>query len=266
MKKYFKGRFFYIITTLALIFTIVPTVLSSMGLGFIFRDMVGVVLTPAQKLFNYATEGIDGFVSYFYKFDELVEENTRLREEVSSLQTKIYDSAEVEEMYNDFQFLAATVTGRESGNYSKILTLDVGSGAGVSVGMPIITAEGIVGQVTEVGYNWSKVTTIIEANSSVGAYIEKTKDAGICSGSFALSANGMLEMLYLPADAKVEVGDRVLSTGYGSIYPRGLVVGYIEEVALNDYSRSLDVKVKTAVNLSEITNVMVITKFEQVSE
>ena len=52
MKKYFKGRFFYIITTLALIFTIVPTVLSSMGLGFIFRDMVGVVLTPAQKLFN----------------------------------------------------------------------------------------------------------------------------------------------------------------------------------------------------------------------
>lgn len=100
MKKYFKGRFFYIITTLALIFTIVPTVLSSMGLGFIFRDMVGVVLTPAQKLFNYATEGIDGFVSYFYKFDELVEENTRLREEVSSLQTKIYDSAEVEEMYN----------------------------------------------------------------------------------------------------------------------------------------------------------------------
>ena len=43
-------------------------------------------------------------------------------------------------------------------------------------------------------------------------------------------------------------------------------MGYIEEVALNDYSRSLDVKVKTAVNLSEITNVMVITKFEQVSE
>ena len=188
MKKYFKGRFFYIITTLALIFTIVPTVLSSMGLGFIFRDMVGVVLTPAQKLFNYATEGIDGFVSYFYKFDELVEENTRLREEVSSLQTKIYDSAEVEEMYNwmsdflemkmahnDFQFLAATVTGRESGNYSKILTLDVGSGAGVSVGMPIITAEGIVGQVTEVGYNWSKVTTIIEANSSVARISKKQR-------------------------------------------------------------------------------------------
>ena len=250
-----------------------------MGLGFVFRDMVGVILTPAQKLFNYATEGIDGFVSYFYKFDELVEENTRLREEVSSLQTKLYDSAEVEVMYNwmsdflemkmahnDFQFLAATVTGRESGNYSKILTLDVGSGAGVTVGMPIITADGIVGQVTEVGYNWSKVTTIVEANSSVGAYVEKTKDAGICSGSFALSADGMVEMLYLPDDAEVEVGDRVLSTGYGSIYPRGLVVGYVAELSLNDYSRSLGVKVKTAVNLSEVTNVMVITKFEQVSE
>ena len=76
----------------------------------------------------------------------------------------------------------------------------------------------------------------------------------------------MVEMLYLPADAEVEVGDRVLSTGYGSIYPRGLVVGYVAELSLNEYSRSLAVKVKTAVNLSEVTNVMVITKFEQVSE
>ncbi len=276
MKEYFKSKFFYIIITVALFFTITPIVLSSMGVGFFVRDAIGAVLTPAQKLFNYATDGIDGFAAYFYKFDELVEENTRLREQVSELQTKLYDSAEIEYMYewmseflemkmahNDFEFLEATVTGRESGNYSKVLTLDVGSGAGVSLGMPVITSEGIVGQISEVGYNWCKVTTIVEANSSVGAYIEKTGDAGICTGSFAMAADGMMELKYLPSDAEVEVGDRVLSTGYGSIYPRGLVVGYVSEVGLDNYSRAMKITVKSAAELGEVSNVMIITSWEQ---
>lgn len=276
MKNYFKSKFFYIITVITLIVTIVPTVFCSMGLSFVFRDMVGIVLTPAQKLFNYAAEGIDGFVSYFYKFDELVEENIRLREQVSQLQSELYDSAEIEEMYewmseflelkmahNDFELLSASVTGRESGNYSKVLTLDVGSGAGVASGMPVITSEGIVGQITEVGYNWCKVTTILEPNSSVGAYVEKTGDAGICTGSFALSSEGLVNFLYLPADTEVNAGDRVLSTGYGSIYPRGLTVGYVESVSLNSYSRNLEVTVRSAVDFAEISSVMVITSFEQ---
>lgn len=276
MKNYFKSKFFYIITVVTLIVTIVPTVFCSMGLSFVFRDMVGIVLTPAQKLFNYAAEGIDGFVSYFYKFDELVEENIRLREQVSQLQAELYDSAEIEEMYewmseflelkmahNDFELLSASVTGRESGNYSKVLTLDVGSGAGVASGMPVITSEGIVGQITEVGYNWCKVTTILEPNSSVGAYVEKTGDAGICTGSFALSSEGLVNFLYLPADTEVNAGDRVLSTGYGSIYPRGLTVGYVESVSLNSYSRNLEVTVRSAVDFTEISSVMVITSFEQ---
>ena len=279
MKNYFKNKFFYIITVVTLIVTIVPTVFCSMGLSFIFRDMVGIVLTPAQKLFNYAAEGIDGFVSYFYKFDELVEENIRLREQVSRLQSELYDSAEIEEMYewmseflelkmahNDFELLSASVTGRESGNYSKVLTLDVGSGAGVASGMPVITSEGIVGQITEVGYNWCKVTTLVEANSSIGAYVEKTGDAGICTGSFALSSEGLVNFMYLPADTEVNEGDRVLSTGYGSIYPRGLTVGYVESVNLNSYSRNLDVTVRSAVDFTEISSVMVITSFEQTAE
>lgn len=276
MKNYFKSKFFYIITVVTLIVTIVPTVFCSMGLSFVFRDMVGIVLTPAQKLFNYAAEGIDGFVSYFYKFDELVEENIRLREQVSQLQSELYDSAEIEEMYewmseflelkmahNDFELLSASVTGRESGNYSKVLTLDVGSGAGVASGMPVITSEGIVGQITEVGYNWCKVTTILEPNSSVGAYVEKTGDAGICTGSFALSSEGLVNFLYLPSGTEVNAGDRVLSTGYGSIYPRGLTVGYVESVSLNSYSRNLEVTVRSAVDFTEISSVMVITSFEQ---
>ncbi len=279
MKQFFKNKFFYIMTVLALLFTIVPSVFYSMGLTFVFRDAVCVLLTPMQKMFNYATEAVDGFAAYFYKFDELVEENNALRERVAELEKQNYDAAELEErsawmsnflemktQHTDFKMLSASVTGRESGNYSKILTIDAGSGAGVELNMPVVTSEGIVGRITELGYNWAKVTTIVEAQSSVGAYIERTEDAGICEGKFELSGDGLCQLSYLPAEAVAKVGDRVLSTGFGSVYPRGLVIGYVETVAINEYTRSPDVTVKCAVDFSELTQVMIITDFEIYTE
>lgn len=278
MKQFFRNKFFYIISVITLLVTIVPTIFYSMGLTFVFRDAVGMILTPMQKVFNYASEAVDGFAAYFYKFDELVEENNALREEIAELRTQIYDSTEREEMYawlsdflelkmshNDYKFLTASVTGRESGNYSKVLTLDVGSSAGVELNMPVITSEGIVGQITEVGYNWSKVTTIVESGSSVGAYVERTSDAGVCEGSFELSSEGLCELNYLPAESQAKVGDRILSTGFGSVYPRDLVVGYIESIDINPYTRSLAVQVKCAVDFSELTQVMIITDFDAVA-
>ncbi len=278
MKQFFKNKFFYIISVVTLLVTLVPMIFYSMGLTFVLRDAVGVLLTPMQKLFNYATEAVDGFTSYFYKFDQLVEENNALKEEVAELRQQVYDSTKREEMYawlsdflelkishNDYQFLAASVTGRESGNYSRVLTLDVGTGAGVALNMPVITSEGIVGQITEVGYNWSKVTTIVEASSSVGAYVERTQDAGVCEGDFSLSANGICLLHYLSADSTVTVGDRILSTGYGSVYPRDLVVGYVTDVATNPYTRGLEVQVQCAVDFSQLTQVMIITDFEAIA-
>lgn len=275
MKQFFKNKFFYIMTVLALLFTIVPTIFYSMGLTFVFRDAVCVMLTPMQKVFNYATEALDGFAAYFYKFDELVEENNALRERIAELEKQNYDAAELEErsawmssylemktQHTDFKMLSASVTGRESGNYSKILTIDVGSGAGVQLNMPVVTSEGIVGQITELGYNWAKVTTIVEAQSAVGAYIERTDDAGICEGEFELSADGRCRLSYLPAEADIREGDRVLSTGFGSVYPRGLVIGYVETVGINEFTRSPDVTVQCAADFSELTQVMIITDYE----
>ena len=148
MKNFFKNKFFYIMTVIALLVTIVPTVFCNMGLTFVFRDMVGMVLTPMQKVFNYGAEAIDGFTSYFYKFDEIVEENVALKERVAELEAQIYDARELEDAYawlsefldlkvqhTDFEMTPATVTGRESGNYSSVLTLDVGSGAGIERNM-----------------------------------------------------------------------------------------------------------------------------------
>ena len=279
MKNFFKNKFFYIMTVVALAVAIVPTVLYSMGLTFIFRDMVGMVLTPMQKVFHAAGDAVDGFAAYFYKFDTLVEENMALKEEVAALQAQIYDNKEMEEMYawmsdfldmkrqnTDYQMTAATVTGRESGNYSSVLTLDTGSGAGIAVGMPVITATGLVGQITEVGYNWSRVTTILEAQSAVGAYVERTGESGLAEGDIQLTGDGLVKLQYLADDTTVQEGDRILTSGFGDVYPRGLVIGYVQSMESNPYTRTKTVYVQCVAPVSDVSDVMIITDFTLYAE
>ena len=279
MKKYFKNRFFYIITVLTLLCTIVPTVYYQMGITFPLRDTLNALLVPMQKLVLATADAVDGFTGYFYKFDALVEENAALREKVSSLQAQIYDNREIEEMYAwvsdflemktahmDYQFTAADVTGRENGNYASILTLDVGEGAGITIGMPVVCPQGLVGRITEVGKGWSRVTTIVEAQSAVGAYVERSHASGIVEGDFTRSGDGICVMNYLPADADIAEGDRILSSGYGDIYPRGLVVGYVRSVRENPYTRSLTAEIECAAPISALDNVMIVTSFTQYAE
>lgn len=273
MRQFFKNRFFYVMTIVALLVTIVPMTFAHMGVTFVFRDAVNILLTPMQKVFHAAANAVEGFSAYFYQFDALVEENAALKEQVSSLQAEIYDVREMEQMYawmsdflelkrqhTDYRFTAATVTGRESGNYSSVFTLDTGTGAGIRVGMPVITSDGIVGYITEVGYNWSRVTTLVEAQSAVGAYVERSNVTGVVEGNFATAADGLCVMRYLSIDADIQVGDRILSSGYGDIYPRGLVVGYVQSIDVNPYSRSLNATIQCAAPLSTVNQVMIITE------
>ena len=275
MKQFFQSKFFYITVVIALLCCIVPTIFYQMGVTFALRDAVTGVLTPMQKLFNYTAEAMDGFSAYFYRFDELVEENAVLREEVEELRAQIYDSTEREEMYawmagflemkrvhQDFKMFASSVTGRESGNYSRVLTLDAGENAGIEVNMPVVTSEGVVGRITEVGSGWSRVTTVLESGTLIGAYVERTNEVGVCEGEFGLSGEGLLRLNYLKADTSAQVGDRVLSSGYGSVYPRGLVIGFIESMEINPYTRGMSVTVRCAADFSELSRVMVLTDFE----
>lgn len=273
MKQFFKNRFFYIMTVLALLVTIVPMVFYQMGVSFVFRDAVNVLLTPMQKVFQAAVDAVDGFAAYFYKFDELVEENIALKEEVAELQAQIYDNRELEEMYAwmsgflemkrqhmDYSMTEASVTGRASGTYSSMLKLDVGSGAGIAVGMPVVTESGIVGQITEVGYSSSMVTTLVEAQSAIGAYVERTGEAGIAQGDIQLTEKGLIKM-ELSSDTTVQIGDRILSAGTGDVYPRGLVIGYVHSTEVNPYTRTKTVYIQCAVPTSGLSHVMILTDF-----
>ena len=281
MRRFIESRFFVISIIVCLALIIVPSTLTAMGLGNYVSSAVTTVISPFQKLFSYVSDGISGFSQYFTEYDRLVEENEELREMVELMRDEIHSAEELEQMNNwlfgylelkkehtDFTFEPATVTGTGSGNYKTVLTLDCGTAKGVYEGMAIVSPEGIVGHIVEAGTSWSKAVTLIESGSAVGAVIERTGETGLVEGDFSLVSDGMCKMTYLAADSDVKEGDRVLTTGTGSVYPGGLVVGYVSRVETDPLNRTKIAYVTAAADITNLKNtkLMVITSYETVRE
>ena len=279
MSKFFKSRFFIIALLCAIVLVIVPSVLSLMGLGSYVRSALGTVAMPFRFAFTEVAEAADGFVSYFREFDAINAENRILKDKIADLEERLRKAEAIEEenewLYNylglgrehiDYDFEAARVIGRESGNYMTVFTLDRGSMHNIKVNMPVVTEAGIVGYVSEVGSNWCKVVTILETASSVGAYVERSGELGLVEGVYELKNNGVCRMSYLPADADIKVGDLILSSGIGSLYPRGLPIGIVTELTPNEFSRDLIATLEPSADLTDLRNVMIIKSFTAYTE
>ena len=280
MRDFLKSKFFAVLVIITLFATILPSVLYAMGVGNYAHNIINQTLAPLQKVFAYVTDGIDGYVAYFAEFDRIVEENNELREKINELEDQIYSAKEIEGMnewlfnylelkreHTDYVFEPANITSNGSGNYMTVFTIDRGKNHNVQVNMPVITNEGIVGYIVEAGSDWSKAVTFLEASASIGAYVERTGELCVVEGDHSLINDGICRLNYLSEDSDVQVGDRILSSGYGSVYPRGLVIGYVTEIEKNQYSRSVVAYVTPAATLTtDISKIMVITDYETYSE
>ena len=140
-------------------------------------------------------------------------------------------------------------------------TLDRGSIHGIEVNMPVITLDGIVGHVTEVGLNWCMVSTVIETDTSVGVYIPRSGVRGIVSGDYSMRYDGVCKIEYVNADADIEEGDKVLSDGMSSVYPADLEIGTVIDVGINEYTRTPEATVRPSVDFKSLDWVMIITGY-----
>ena len=279
MRDFFKTKFFLVLVVVTVLLTAVPTALSALGWKQYLRSAVNILLTPLQKGFNLITDALDGYASYFTRFDEIVEENMRLKQQIADLSDRLYNAEEAEVLnawlsgflelkraHSEYTFADAAITGREAVNYMTVCTVDRGSAHGIEVGMTVVTPDGVLGCVSEVGLTWSKVRTLIEASSSIGAYIERTGELGLVEGDFTLASDGLCRITYLSASSEVRVGDRVLTSGYGSVYPRNLVIGTVTEVIPDEYSRTVTALIQPAATLTGLDRVMIIIAYETVNE
>jgi rod shape-determining protein MreC len=166
----------------------------------------------------------------------------------------------------DYSFVDAKVIGRGAENYITVFTLNRGTLHGVEIDMTVITYDGVVGRISEAGLNWSKAVSIIETSTSVGAYVERSGDVGVIEGVFKLKDRGLCLFSYLPQNPDIQEGDRVITSGLGSVYPAGLVIGVVEELAADEFGRTINAYIKPSADISALNNVMIITDYEQLYE
>ncbi|MBR4032529.1 MAG: rod shape-determining protein MreC [Clostridia bacterium] len=273
--KFFKNKFFIIVMSLALFIVIFAVTLSAMGQTGPINNTLNIVATPFRYVGLKIGEAFHGFSKYFTSIDELDKENQSLIDEIERLEGELADSQAIKEenerlreyiefkkTYPNLALTEALIISSESENHSTIFTLNKGREDGINVGMPVVISKGVVGSVCEIGSTWCKVRVITEASSSIGAYVSRSGEIGLIEGDISLKNTGECILNYLPADADIEIGDLIYTSGLGSVYPRGLLIGEVTDIKTDEYLRAKIARVRCAVNFDSLTYVMIVTDYD----
>ncbi|MBQ7347441.1 MAG: rod shape-determining protein MreC [Clostridia bacterium] len=273
--KLFKNKFFVICLCVAVVICAVPSTFALMGYRGLARNIVGTLTVPFRWCGTVIGNAFEGFGKYFGSVDALRAENEALESENQALRDQLEEAElmeaenerlrqylEMKNQYPSFLMEEGMIISYSAGNYMTSFTLNRGSLHGIEVNMPVVVTEGIVGYVTDVGLNWCMVSTIIETASSVGAYIPRSGATGIVSGDSSLRNEGVCKISYMESNADIQVGDKVMSSGTGSVYPADLPIGEIISVEIDEYSRSLVATVKPMVDFTNLKYMMIITGYQ----
>lgn len=241
-------------------------------LSFI-KGIVGDVITPVQGFMYRIATDVSGFFASIGERRQLRENYANLKERVKELEQLQLNMDEIirenerlksllnfKEERDEFVVTGARVTGKNPSSWFNTITLNKGTKHGVEVDMAVVTEKGLVGRVIEAGRSWAKVRTIIDGQSSVSGIIERTRDTGMVRGNNTMIfEDGLCRMMHLPLDVDLVVGDRVITSGLGGIFPKGLYIGEIIEVSAQSHDSFVTAIIKPGVDFLHLEEVLVIT-------
>lgn len=247
------------------------------NIGFI-QNASGVIKSPMQKVLSSAVNWFDSIYGYLYEYDSLMAENESLRSQLADAQKSARDgiaaseenvrlrkALELREQHTDYELESAKVVLWSSSNWSSSFTISKGETSGIEMGDPVITEYGaVVGQITELGTNWATVSTLIDVDMSVGAFVGAAGNSGMCVGEYSMMRNKQAKLTYLADGAQIFVGDDVLTSGSGGAFPAGLVIGSLVAVQTEAGGQIEYGIVEPQCDLDSLVQVFIIKSFEVV--
>ena len=238
-------------------------------------SICGFITAPIQRVSAMVAGGFGSFSGEFEDIDAVRAENELLKKKVREMTQKTvdYDTLkqqndeyrkllELKNENKNYEFLPSTVIARDSSDYYSGFTIDKGSADGIALHDPVVTADGLVGYVTGLGVTSSKITTILSPGLEVGAVDKETRDGGTLFGEISSAKSGRTRLNYLARDCEVTVGDIVVTSGFGSIFPANLVIGEVSAINAESENISFYAEIIPAADVKNCTDVFVITEFE----
>ncbi len=234
------------------------------------RDTFSRVLSPVQLVLERVVSPISKVANGVMHAVRLGAENQALRDENAELRNLVMLLQEArlenEELRRELDFksavpnyhlLAAEVIGHDPNNLLQYLIIDRGAADGLKPGMPVLTADGLVGRISRVSHSSAAVMLISDPSSSVSALIQQSRATGLVQGY----PGQELVMRYIPQGEEVNVGDVVLTSGLGGGFPKRLVIGQVASVKRSDVEMFQEARVVPAVRLRDLETVQVLLNF-----
>ena len=276
----FPAKYILVIMTVFCLIIIVCSVGFGISSGPVGKA-VGYVVIPMQKGLNKIGDALHLGSENMASKKELQKENEELKQQVADLEDqlsrvsleqyeleslrKLYD---LDQSYNSYEKTAANVIGKDAGNWFASFLIDKGSKDGIEIGMNVIADGGLVGIVTDVGDNYSKIKSIIDDTSNVSGMDLSTSDTCIVSGGLkTMNERQQLEISDMrDKDNKVKAGDQIVTSNISDRYLPGIPIGYLTEVKTDTNKLTKSGYLATVVDFEHLEKVLVIKQTKDYSE
>lgn len=275
MREFFKSIKFKILLAIVLVLGgFMVYQVSTGGATSITSSILSFITTPIQSFSSKISSSVSEFLSNVMSANKTAQQNEDLQRQIDELKKQLTEfdqykqeneqykeALNIKEQHDDFELVPAFVTSRDpNASYSSFL-IDKGSLQGVAVQDPVITSAGLIGYVSEVGPTYSRVSTVLSTSTSVGVVNSRTRDTGTIQGTLELSQKGQCRLSYVSRDSDMQVGDLLITSGTGGVYPQGQIAGQIAEIGLDSTGLSKYAVVTPVTDITSVQEVYVITSF-----
>jgi len=222
------------------------------------------LLKPVAQVSGFFEDAWDGYISLLDEHRE----NLRLREEIRGLNARIATGNEALQANERLTHLldmkatvkaptlAASVVGDDLSSWFRTMVIDQGSSSGIREGMAVIAADGVAGQIVKVAPTTSRVLLMTDHASGIAAVIQRSRARGVVKGK----GEGLCSLEFTTREEDVKVGDTVVSSGIGGIFPKGLPIGEVTMVKRGEYGIFQTVTIRPAVNFSHLEEVLIVLR------
>ena len=223
-------------------------------------------LVKIIKLPLYLSDRLSYNIYSMLNSKALIVENRQLRKKVRVLEGKLINYQELRSE-NDrlkkivsfkekspYKLIVTKVISKDSSNLSRSIIIGAGKKQGIKEKTPVIIESGLVGRVVETFSDISRVLVITDPNSRISAINSRSRSEGMVHGI----SNGLCKMVYLPLNSDIKNGDIIVTSGFSSFFPKGLLLGRVVKIVKDTRALSLHAIVKPSFELSQLEEVMCI--------
>ena len=232
------------------------------------------VLAPFRAAATTLTSTAEKYYGYMFRYEALAAENEVLQARIAEMEDvarqadsvsreneRLRRALDLKATHEDYKLADAYIIGWSSTDWENTLTINRGTAAGIQENMCAVTANGeVVGLVTDVGINWAEVTTVLDSTLEISGTIASSGYNGMVSGGYTEGHETLLQMNYLPSAAIIRNKEQVVTSG-STVYPRGLIMGYIVDAGFEETGIAKYALLDPAAEISSLEQIFIITQY-----